>query len=384
MNRHLSRFIDDYRIWYKVTFQRGRILTTRSDAWEAFDHPDHYRDPRLFYGADGHAPLPVPLDGDHVVERDASGTAVPGVSEGRARSSGNGRVHGPYRSRPAPPSAIERVATIERFTYPSRHAIRDYPWPETNRAVVRLYRLRDRPGAPVAILCHGWAHDALRGVERIFVEPLLREGYSVALPSLPLHLERTPAGAFSGEMMVTGDVVLTVQAFRQAVGDLDDLVEALRARGHTKVGLVGYSLGGYLAGLLACLRDDLDFVVIGAAGDSVVSTILDTGLGANVREDLSRSGMHRRDALARAWGIISPGRLTPRVPRDRILIIAGRHDRIMLESSVRVLWEAWGRPPIRWEEEGHYTLLALPGRLIRRAWPLLALQHHPARVSEYA
>jgi len=47
------------------------------------------------------------------------------------------------------------------------------------------------------------------------------------------------------------------------------VVSWLRDEGLT-VGVMGYSLGGYVAGLLACVRDDLAAVVIGAAGDSVV------------------------------------------------------------------------------------------------------------------
>jgi len=134
---------------------------------------------------------------------------------------------------------------------------------------------------------------------------------------------------------------------------------------------MGYSLGGYMAALLACVRDDLRAVVIGAAGDSVVSPILDTRLGVNVREDLSQSGMHARDRLEEAWGVISPGRLTPRVSRDRILMVAGEWDRIMLRASVQRLHEAWGSPALRWEPQGHYSLLAVPGRLVWRSLPFL-------------
>jgi len=39
---------------------------------------------------------------------------------------------------------------------------------------------------------------------------------------------------------------------------------------------------------------------------------------------------------------------------------------------VQRLWEGWGRPPIRWMNEGHYSLLAWPGRLVRLARPMLS------------
>jgi dienelactone hydrolase len=222
----------------------------------------------------------------------------------------------------------------------------------------------------VVVLSHGWAHDDRRALELIFVEPLLEAGFSVALVSHPLHFERTPAGTWSGELMVTGDVRLTVAAFRQGVADLGGVVSWLRDEG-MRVGVLGYSLGGYLAALLACVREDLEAVVVAAAGDSVVSPILDTMLGVNVREDLSRSGMHERAALEMAWGSISPGRLAPRVPCERILLVGATWDRIMLASSVRRLHEAWGEPALRWEDQGHYTLLAMPGRLVRLSLPFL-------------
>jgi pimeloyl-ACP methyl ester carboxylesterase len=224
------------------------------------------------------------------------------------------------------------------------------------------------------VLSHGWAHGALRGLEVIFIEPLLQAGWSVALLAHPFHFDRTPAGTFSGEMMVTGDVCLTVEAFRQSVSDLSAVVSWLRREqpaGPGPVGLMGYSLGGYTAALLACARADLEFVVIGSAGDSVASVILDTGLGVNVREDLSWSGMHQRENLTRAWSVISPGRMKPLVARDRILLVSGRYDRIMLPQSVDALAAAWGSMPIQWEPQGHYSLLAFPGRLVRRSLPFL-------------
>jgi pimeloyl-ACP methyl ester carboxylesterase len=328
MLRPVATFIDDYRIWHKVTFQRGRILTTRGD-WEDLARPELLEDPRRHFG---------------------NGARVPDVRR--------------------EPERRTLKADVMRFSFPSPCPLEGYPYAESDTAHGTYYGLRARPGAPVVVLSHGWAHDDRRALEMIFVDPLLDAGYSVALLSHPLHFERTPAGTWSGELMVTGDVRLTVAAFRQGVADLGAVVSWLRDEG-MRVAVMGYSLGGYLAALLACTRDDLEAVVIGAAGDSVVSPILDTGLGVNVREDLSRSGMHQRERLERAWSSISPGRMAPLVPRDRILMVAALWDRIMLASSVRALHVRWGSPELRWEEQGHYTLLAVPGRLVRRSLPFL-------------
>jgi hypothetical protein len=134
---------------------------------------------------------------------------------------------------------------------------------------------------------------------------------------------------------------------------------------------MGYSLGGYLAGIMAAVRGDWTFVVIGGAGDGAVSPILDTPLGKNIREDLQACGMLDRDKLTRAWRIISPGAFRPRVPKDRILLVAGRYDRIMLPQSVRRLWNAWDRPTLHWLKRSHYTLLATNGGLLAHAIPFM-------------
>jgi hypothetical protein len=35
MWKRICTGIDDYRIWYKITYQRGRILATDREAWRA-------------------------------------------------------------------------------------------------------------------------------------------------------------------------------------------------------------------------------------------------------------------------------------------------------------------------------------------------------------
>ena len=331
MLKPVAEFIDVSRIWQKVTFQRGRILKTKGREWEWFDHPDNYADPSRVFQA---------------------GTRVPQV-------------------RHAPDRATD-LAEITRYTFPTLHPIERYPYGETNQASGLVYRNRRSPGAPVAILSHGWAQRDVRAVEVIYVEPLLKAGYSVAVPWHPFHFERRPAGTYSGELMVSGDVLLTIEAFRQSVIDLLGLYNWLRDTGDQQIGLMGYSMGGYVAGLAACVRDDLDFAVIAGCDDSVISPILDTGIGVNVREDLSWSGMNERHNLERAWGIISPGRLALKTPKDRVLIVSGIWDRLMTRDAVTRLWENWGRPVMSWQEQGHYTLLAVPGRVVRRSLPFLS------------
>jgi hypothetical protein len=325
--RALNVRFDDFRVWYKITYKRGRVLATEGDAWQSLDAAAHFENPALFYHGNGTVPR---------VTRQIVGT-IPG-------------------------------AEVIRFTFPTLHPMR---FPETNVAVGRFYRNRRTPGAPVVVISHGWAHKTLKTIEHLYVRPFVRAGFSVVFVAHPLHFERTPPGAYSGELVVSADVVLTVEAFRQGVIDMIGAVNWLRSEGHGTVGVFGYSLGAYLAGIMAAVRDDWAFVVLGGGGDSPVSPILDTPLGRNIREDLAACGMLDRARLSRAWKVISPAAFSPRVPRERILLIAGRYDRIMLPASVRRLWRAWGRPRIRWMNRGHYALLATNRGLMAEAIPFM-------------
>lgn len=327
----ICRAIDELRIGYKITFRRGRVLATRDGRWRRWSEPALLSDPGRLYDLDG---------------------AGPRVSVSSARAL-------PW----AECSALE-------FDSP-----RPLPFPDVNRASARWFH-GPGPGRPVVLLGHGWAHQGLEAVERVYVRRLVRGGCDVLLPVLPLHLDRAPRGTYSGEILISGDVGLTVDALVQAVMEMRVLAAWARSRGYARVGTLGYSLGGILAALLACVEPGLDFTVIAGAGASLASTILDTRLGRNVRKDLAACGMLERDRLESAWAIVSPGRLRPRVPRERILILAGRHDRIMLPRSVEALWEAWDRPRIVWFERGHYTLLALPGAVLRAS---LAFIHGSCR-----
>lgn len=330
--RNASIAFDRFLVWYKITYKRGRILATEGDAWRAFDSPAWFEEPGRFYHGDGVVPPAV---------------AKP-----------VGRIPG---------------AEVSRFTFPTLHPML---FPETNLAVGRLYRNLRNPQAPVVMISHGWAHRALKTIEHLYVRPFIRAGFSVAFVAHPLHFERTPRGTYSGELLVSADVVLTVEAFRQGVVDMLGAANWLRASGHERIGLFGYSLGGYLAGIMAAVRSDWSFAVLCATGDSLVSPILDTRLGRNIREDLAACDMLDRGRITRAWRIISPGALSPHVPKERILLVAGRYDRIMLPASVKRLWNAWDRPRLQWMNRGHYTLLATNRALMRHAIPFMQASFH--------
>ncbi len=88
-------------------------------------------------------------------------------------------------------------------------------------------------------------------------------GINIAVPVLPLHGPRA-SGRVRGEDLMTIDLVDSMHGMAQAAWDLRRVICWLReSQGATNIGLIGYSLGGLVAGLVAALEDDLACVIAG-------------------------------------------------------------------------------------------------------------------------
>jgi surfactin synthase thioesterase subunit len=212
-----------------------------------------------------------------------------------------------------------------------------------------------RPAGTVVAL-HGFS----MGRPRIDAVALLashwfRLGLDVALVTLPHHGARTPPGArFSGESFAVPHVARMAEAVRQAVFEIRGVSSWLRTESEAPVGLLGLSLGGYLASLSAGLYGDLDFVIPMAPPVCI---------GDLAWRFFTRSRHHRpdrelafsHDELRAAYRVHSPLAHAPRVRRERLLIVAGRGDRIVPPEHPGALWRHWNEPDIHWFDGGHLS-----------------------------
>ncbi len=187
----------------------------------------------------------------------------------------------------------------------------------------------------------------------LMVSNLFRLGLDVALFTLPFHGQRKPQGLrFSGQLFASPRVSHLNEAIGQAVHDLALLIRWLRSRSDRPVGLLGLSLGGYVAALMASLVDDLDFVVPMAAP---------VCFGDMAFRFISKSRHYRRqpeaipqaEELRDAYRIHSPLTHALSVPREWLMIVAGRGDRVVPSEHATRLWHHWGRPRIHWYGGSH-------------------------------
>lgn len=242
---------------------------------------------------------------------------------------------------------------------------------ENDTVVGRMFESRaGGEAAPCVIALHGWRENGAFTLHYFLVGWLLaRFGINVIFLSQPYHGPRAPRGSAHGELMLSGDMEKTVLAFQQSVGDVRSAVTWALERfngphGGGPVGVMGFSLGGFVTLLTACVDERIKFAVPIIASGELVRGVWKRPIGKTLVRDFERAGL-TEERVRENWQIISPIYLRPKLPVDRIQLIAARYDTMIPAENVKALWEAWGRPRIRWLPCGHVSLFLFPREFIR-------------------
>ncbi|NNL68236.1 MAG: hypothetical protein HKP30_18450, partial [Myxococcales bacterium] len=164
-------------------------------------------------------------------------------------------------------------------------------------------------------------------------------------------------------------VARLAEAVRRAIHEIRAVTLWLREGTGDPVGLLGLSLGGYLTALSAGLYDDLDFAI------PMVPPVCIGDLAWHFHRQSRKTRGAGADApafaydeLRRGYRIHSPLAHALRIPRERVLIVAGRGDRIVPPEHPHALWRHFGSPAIHWFSGGHLAPFGRPGiaRAIRQ------------------
>ena len=235
-------------------------------------------------------------------------------------------------------------------------------------------------GRPTIVVIHGWGGGNHWVTSRAFVVPYwLKHGYDVVSFQLPYHGQRAPAvaGAVkSGALFPSPNPLRTNEAFGHAIYDLRALSRFLRHRGAPHVGVMGMSLGGYTTSLWASVAGPPDTGDVGGV-DFAVAMIPAVSFGHLMWKLGEDSPQRRRavkagitqDLLVDAFAVHSPLTREPRVPRERLFVIAGRGDRITAARSGPGARGRTGSVDVLWFDGGHLAQVGRGGtlRTVRRA-----------------
>jgi cephalosporin-C deacetylase-like acetyl esterase len=252
--------------------------------------------------------------------------------------------------------------TVSRLTFPSPIETPDV----VNNTVHAEYfaPLGHEGKRPGVIVLHILGADF--PLSRYVAARLADRGVAALFVKLPYYGERRPAqGAPSTKRFLSSDIERTVTAMRQGVCDVRRAAGWLASRDgidSERLGVTGISLGGIVSSLAASVDPSIREGVFLLAGGDLSRILWTMPEGAAFRAWWTGSGRTEADLKA-LTDPFDPMFYAHRLAGKRVLIIAGKVDEVVPPASTLVLWEAAGRPPIRWYDCGHYSAAGylLPG-----------------------
>jgi hypothetical protein len=241
------------------------------------------------------------------------------------------------------------------------------PWPENNKVYAQLFPAKlsangPHKTPPAVLVLPNW--NAKWHGQRGLCEWLQRIGITALKMSMPYHDRRMAKGHERADQVCGPNIGLTLQANRQAVHDARRCLRWLEQRGHTRLGILGTSLGSSV-GYIVLMHDP----VIKAGGFFHFSTYYADVVSQGMTTNHVWEGLRNHvtvDELRDYWAPISP---MPYVERGmgadrKSFLVYGKYDPTMLPELSRQMLAALrqhGASPRSLQLYcGHYSLELAP------------------------
>jgi hypothetical protein len=247
------------------------------------------------------------------------------------------------------------------FRFPSPRPCQDE---ENNVVYGRLYRCAERwQERPAIILLDGAFSVGYHTAFPWLARRINRAGFNVVTLVASYDLQRRP------RRTVEENCLEFARVMAQNVAEIRALTGWLLDESCPSVGLVGFSFGGWLAGLSVCSDARIACAVLTVSAARM--TCSHPVVWRRVRETLQ--------ALRPAQEAMDTTRLnltssTPVIPKENILLIEGIHDLLAERQPIEEVWQKWQQPEIWRLPHGHITTLFVPGltgRVLRWLSPRL-------------
>jgi pimeloyl-ACP methyl ester carboxylesterase len=277
---------------------------------------------------------------------------------------------------PAPPVTATRLKTlgdggvVEEIHFSSRGYA---PQRETAQRMLARYpenatvhlRCHRHPGSghPAVVWLHGWGMGSPR-VEAALARTrqLYDLGLDVYLYVQPHHGPRRASG--SGLLHPSTHLTRTNEAFLQTAWEVRAILGLHRQRGGGAGGVMGWSLGGYVAAMLASVAPELAFAVAMLPMADVPALLWSHGEGTADRLHAEQRGVTFED-FCRAMAVHAPLAHRLLLPAERVLLVGGEADAIIPPVHTNALREHWGGVRLHWFPGGHLLHFGR-GRTFRR------------------
>lgn len=197
---------------------------------------------------------------------------------------------------------------------------------------------------------------------------LARRGITVVEMAMPYHLERSRPGATHSDHMLSANLGRTIASFRQAVWDGRNLIGHLKDSGFKEVSVLGFSLGSWVAGIVAAHDLNVVKASLFLAGGSLADMVWTGRATRSIRAQLEPE--MRLTDLNRAWASLNLEGYSTGLARHGLalqLVVAER-DKVVLpylsDGLIERLNNAGTSPDVLRLNCGHYSIARLPYVLI--------------------
>jgi dienelactone hydrolase len=252
--------------------------------------------------------------------------------------------------------------SVSRLRFPSPVTTAD---PENNVVHAEYFApTLGGPKRPAVIVLHILGADF--PLSRYMAARLADRGVAALFVKLPYYGERRPArGGLNSKKFLSADIERTVTAMRQGICDVRRAACWLNSRPDVdgqRLGVAGISLGGIVSSIAAAVDPAIREGAFLLAGGDLSKILWEMPEGAAFRAGWIESGRTLSDLKA-LTDPFDPLAYAAGLAGKRVFMMAGKVDEVIPPSSARALWEAAGRPPIRWYDCGHYSAVGflLPG-----------------------
>ena len=206
------------------------------------------------------------------------------------------------------------------------------------------------------------------GLRRFIAEKLARSGVGALLLENPYYGSRRPPSQKGPAVRTVADLLLM---FRATAVEATALLGWLLARGHPKVGISGYSMGGSIAAYAAALFP-LPVAVIPLAAAHASAPVFTEGVLSALPdwEALGRplgSTEAARQRLGELLSAASTTALPPLPHPKRAIFIAARQDGFVPAASTLRLLQHWRGAELRYLPGGHLSAFVTGRGAIVRA-----------------
>jgi dienelactone hydrolase len=227
------------------------------------------------------------------------------------------------------------------------------PTPENNTVYAEYYRPKGRGPFPCTIVLDITAGD--QSLSRMIAGHLAQNGIGGLFVQMAYYGPRRPPG--SKLRLLSPDIKHTMDAIRQTVLDLRRATAWMASRPEIdskRLGIMGTSLGSFMAALTAEMEPKLKRVGVMLGGGGFIDAYYDDPRAAPYRKVWEAFGGNK-EKVVKLFAPIDPITHADLLKDRKVLIIAAKKDEIVPPKMAEALWKATGRQKIVWLNAGHYT-----------------------------